>query len=771
MAQHFEISPDESEIAVRIAQRALRVANGLSTARPGSMFIPNKDENGFNDGTGTWIGSGGIGDGGVMPWVGDTTPPGKPTGVSCSSAWGTIYCKWDGTLDGGVPSDFAYVTVSIDGEVVGNMTEAGTIAADGYSDGASVKVGFTAYDSARDMTGGLSPNASGTAYVDVSVVNEKDSIDKKIQDAEDKANDLAGKVSDVETSVNGVKQDVSELSTKVEGAASDADAALTAATEAKQTAESISTKAEQAYEDAQSALTKASNAEQTANSIKTTVEEDYLSKDEASGSYASKSDLEQTASSIKTEVGETYVSKDDASSTYATKTELSQTSESFSTKVSEAVTTANGAMEKATTLEQTVDGFEARVTEASDKADEAINAAGSVNLIENSSFELGTTNWVADSGTMTVEDDSDYIHHLKVIVTGGSKRIYSNTTNVWVSGRTYSYSFYIKASSSGSTVTPSRSIIDIGQTHAVTTSWQRITGTIVSTDTVDAGTLSLVFSSTSVTYYIARVKLEVGESATPWSSSPIDFGEASKTATNYLGFSSSGLVVGTNSSGTGQSGLQGNVRLTSGGMEVRSGSTVLASYGANEIDLGKNSQSTIINLCNGAGVISGSGGALSLTNGSVVGQGTFIQMSKGNMDIYSYYSSSANGEIRLGNGLQLIWNGSPLGGNVFKQLWSGTFSGGSINVPGLQNYNLIAAATGAGTTSASPGEKLALLARYNGKFSGIGGSTSGTDIRISTFMFNVSGTTLSYGNGGRMLAAPANDMYSNRPIYRIYGIL
>lgn len=74
--------------------------------------------------------------------------------------------------------------------------------------------------------------------------------------------------------------------------------------------------------------------------------------------------------------------------------------------------------------------------------------------------------------------------------------------------------------------------------------------------------------------------------------------EPAKTATNYLKFDSTGLTVG-NVSGT----LQGNTRMTSSAVEIRNGTTVLSSFGASTIELGKNSSSSIIKLCGGKGQI------------------------------------------------------------------------------------------------------------------------------------------------------------------------
>ena len=72
--------------------------------------------------------------------------------------------------------------------------------------------------------------------------------------------------------------------------------------------------------------------------------------------------------------------------------------------------------------------------------------------------------------------------------------------------------------------------------------------------------------------------------------------EAAKTATNYLGFSSSGLVVGDMTA----SSLGKNVLIDSDSVDIRNGTTTLASFGASTIYLGKNDTTSTINLCNGS---------------------------------------------------------------------------------------------------------------------------------------------------------------------------
>ena len=330
MTVYEKIKPDEDGLAIALASKALKAARGMSTANPGSIYIPN------GDGTGTLIGQAGGtdstgGPNGVVPWVGDTTPPGKPAGITCSSAWGTLYVNWDGTLEGGVPADFAYVSVLVDGAEIARMVEAGTAVREDLENGTTVQVTAMAYDAARDRNGNPAPNASEAfGPVSVQISDERAEIDAKVEEikgemeqaaqdaadakeeaaeaaqaaqaASEKADSFQEQITDVTVAVNGAVQDVSELSQEVSGAVSDASQALTTATQAKQTADAISDTAQRAYENANEALTQSSSAVQTADGIVETLESDYLSKDEAGGLYATRSELERTADEISLSV-------------------------------------------------------------------------------------------------------------------------------------------------------------------------------------------------------------------------------------------------------------------------------------------------------------------------------------------------------------------------------------------------------------------------------------------------------------------------------------
>lgn len=70
---------------------------------------------------------------------------------------------------------------------------------------------------------------------------------------------------------------------------------------------------------------------------------------------------------------------------------------------------------------------------------------------------------------------------------------------------------------------------------------------------------------------------------------------AAKTATNYLNFSTAGLVIGDMTAST----LGKNVLIDSDSVDIRNGSTTLASFGADYLYLAKNSRNATIDLCNG----------------------------------------------------------------------------------------------------------------------------------------------------------------------------
>ncbi len=144
------------------------------------------------------------------------------------------------------------------------------------------------------------------------------------------------------------------------------------------------------------------------------------------------------------------------------------------------------------------------------------------NLIRNSHFTLGTDGlayWTANTGTLKLQTDSIY-GKCGVWTPTTNDRIFNTTQNVWVAGKTYTYSFRAKASVAGIKLKPSRSIADFGAAHSLTTSWVVYVGQIKATATSNGGTLSLSNEGLG-TIYITDVKLEEGVNSNPqWSPYP-----------------------------------------------------------------------------------------------------------------------------------------------------------------------------------------------------------------------------------------------------------
>lgn len=309
-------------------------------------------------------------------------------------------------------------------------------------------------------------------------VQEAKDAAQAAKDAADEAKATADgyqqQITEVTTKVGGIEADVSELSAEVSGAVEDAAGALSAATKAQQDIDGFRTTVEQTYqpkgdyatsadlqsyatkseveqtagelsasvaavtETAEGALSQASQAKQTADEVSQTLSTDYVSKADASKTYASKAELsatssslsasieevattadaaqadldaykgtvsstyatkssvEQTADSITAEVAKTYQTKDGMSS-YATKSYVDQQDDSITSTVSEVSKTADSAMEKASTVEQTASGLTVRLTQTERDVETAQSTASAAS--SNASTALSTANTAKTTAT------------------------------------------------------------------------------------------------------------------------------------------------------------------------------------------------------------------------------------------------------------------------------------------------------------------------------------------------------------------------------------
>lgn len=116
---------------------------------------------------------------------------------------------------------------------------------------------------------------------------------------------------------------------------------------------------------------------------------------------------------------------------------------------------------------------------------------------------------------------------------------------------------------------------------------------------------------------------------------------AAKTATNYMKYTAAdGLVVGNMSDTT----LKRNVQIVSDAVNVRNGSTILASYSDDKICLGKNSKKSTIDLCDGSA-------QMSYVSDSVTGLPYFELKSGENIRLSAVYTES-DGRL-AGTGLSI----------------------------------------------------------------------------------------------------------------------
>lgn len=130
--------------------------------------------------------------------------------------------------------------------------------------------------------------------------------------------------------------------------------------------------------------------------------------------------------------------------------------------------------------------------------------------------------------------------------------------------------------------------------------WVKVSKTFSVTDyDYTSASLNIIFRDFTGSISIRNLKVEFGNKATDWTPAPEDVDSiitnAAKTATDYLNFSSSGLVVGDMTAST----LGNNVLIDSDSVDIRNGNTTLASFGANYLYLAKNSRNATIDLCNG----------------------------------------------------------------------------------------------------------------------------------------------------------------------------
>ena len=239
---------------------------------------------------------------------------------------------------------------------------------------------------------------------------------------------------------------------------------------------------------------------------------------------------EDIDSSISTVEGKVTTVSNQYTSLNQSLTSLTATVNSNTTKINSKAdgSTVTALQSNMTALTADLNGFKTTVSETYTSKTEFNNLQiGGRNLIRNSNFSDGLAGWVAKTGTLHIIEDTNFSHALSFNLTGAPYTIYAGVKNVWKKDQIYTVSFYAKCSSAGATIVASRSLIptDSSEKLTLTTTWQKYIATFKSTDTVTGGSLSFQINNTKATYYIANIKLELGDKATDWTPAPEDIDE------------------------------------------------------------------------------------------------------------------------------------------------------------------------------------------------------------------------------------------------------
>ena len=568
-------------------------------------------------------------------------------------------------------------------------------------------------DSVESQVSGVRADAEAAQSAADAASQAADEAAQSARDASQKADQLAGKVDDVEVAVSGFDGRLDELSTSVSGAVSDAGEALSTATEAKQTADSISSTAQRAYENAEEALTQASSAVQTATQLQTTVTRDYLSKADASKTYATQSQLTQTADSITSTVAETYQPKGD----YAT-------SEDVSDAVAQEVIDRNSAISQSAT---------------------SITSQVSQTYLSKSDAQAGyQPKGDYATGTELDEAIADEVASRNSAIEQSASSILSTVSQNYVNnatGATYATKTEVKQTADGITQTVAETYLskkDAGATYASKTELTQTADGLQVSITEAATAASTAQTTAESAQSAAGAAQSAADSAQSMAQSAASNADTAKALANsaqqgvntvqtYFDFDSDGLHVGKRAtSAAGDTYETAETLMGSDGAFriLAPDGTLLAKFGADEVDVGVNSSGAIVTFCGGKGV-------LKYLNSR-------LQLGTRSDSIAVFTEDSGNGEsinVYVGD------DDPRYAGQLFCQRqYAGIFCGnGTSNAMGGGGYVAIGMSAGQ-SIAAIRADKIGLLAP---------GGTSQTNVEIAQVVDRLSGdATRQYLTGG-----------------------
>ena len=459
---------------------------------------------------------------------------------------------------------------------IANKASADALAAQTKADAATADAtaAQTAADKAKEAATAAQTNADNAkkAAADAQAVANKAETDLTAA-----KNDLAT----VQGRVDATEQDILAAQAKV-------DAAQQAADKAKTDAANAQTEASKAQETANAAVTDAANAQNAANDAANKATLAQKAADAANGNAeAAKTKAEQaeaTAAQAQTKAEEAVTNaanakqaadqaKLDADNAAKAASDADLKAQQAQQNLVEAEKNLAAVSSKVDATKEEVDAAQAAVTEAKTAAEkaktDAIAAQNTANTAKANADKAQLDATAAKNAADKAQADVDA---LEIRTTAAETKITQNSEA-------------IKLAATKTEVT---------QTLAGYYTKEQADAAIkLSADNIESTVNKTYATKDGVTQQIGTAITQSEKDLT------VKINDAKKTATNYLNFSGGGLIVGDMTKTT----LGNNVLIDSDSIDIRNGTNIFASFGANLIELGKNSPDATISLCGGKGSI------------------------------------------------------------------------------------------------------------------------------------------------------------------------
>lgn len=269
----------------------------------------------------------------------------------------------------------------------------------------------------------------------------------------------------------------------------------------------------------------------------------------AEQTFTEKSTFNQFSDSITAEVSETRTVAEGAASD----------AQGAMSAASGAASDASTALTKASKVEQTVEGLSTTVSETVETAEGAMTKASQVEqTVDGLEVTLDQSRYWGP----WVQCETAAATSAKVVTTGDGFRL--------VAGATISVRFT--------------------EGHTASTMTLNVNGTGAKAVYASGNNPPSLRANSTLTMYYSGASWTVADAGSLYNAK-----EAAKTASNYLKFDSSGLCVGNQTA----SKLGYNTLMRSTSVDVRNGTTVLSRFGADTVELGRNSTSAQIKMCGG----------------------------------------------------------------------------------------------------------------------------------------------------------------------------